>query len=229
MADVIATPLFAFPATPAVDLKALVKGPDGAPFVLDAATKTVYRIDLASRKATAIFRAGAKPPSGGTESTPVLIGVGGRDLLMVDDKNVVWRWRLRTRPAGHVTRGPSISGSTEWSADVPAIGDPGLEQNLYNLYVVDPSQRRSFDIARGRWRRLPDTPNQWLTAARDVSGIPRCTSTATSGWPTGARSLRLVSSSSAGGRPRRRRLDRCARLVPNHRVCRRRRRGDLRL
>ena len=66
-------------------------GPDGAPFVLDAATKTVYRIDLGG-KASAIFREGNKA-AGATESAPKLIGVGGRDLLMVDAKNVVWRWR----------------------------------------------------------------------------------------------------------------------------------------
>jgi len=60
------------------DVTGTVKGPDGAPFVLDAATKTVYRIDLASRKARAIFRAGAKPTRE-TGTLPVF-GHGFRDL-----------------------------------------------------------------------------------------------------------------------------------------------------
>ena len=61
MVDVASTPLFTFPDEPAVDLQAIVQGPDGAPFVLDAATKTVYRIDLADDEGDAsIFREGNK-------------------------------------------------------------------------------------------------------------------------------------------------------------------------
>ena len=45
--DIASTPIFTFPDKPAVDLRAIVKGPvgDPSPFVLDAATKAVYRID----------------------------------------------------------------------------------------------------------------------------------------------------------------------------------------
>ena len=60
--------------------------------MLDAATASVYRIDLAGQKATAIFREGNKA-AGATQAAPRLLGVGGRDLLMVDARNVVWRWR----------------------------------------------------------------------------------------------------------------------------------------
>ena len=202
MADVASTPLFTFPGTPAVDLKALVKGPDGAPFVLDAATKTVYRIDLASRKATAIFRAGSKPSTGGTEGTPVLIGVGGRDLLMVDDKNVVWRWRpANTTGKGTITRVHPISGSTEWGADVVAIGTfiRDADRNLYNLYVVDPSQQqilRYSPAADGGG--FPNPPNQWLTAARDVSGVTSMYIDGDVWLADGGQILRLVSGNSAG-------------------------------
>ena len=50
MVDVASSPIFTFPNEPAIDLRTLVNGPDGAPFVLDAATKTVYRIDLDGRQ-----------------------------------------------------------------------------------------------------------------------------------------------------------------------------------
>jgi hypothetical protein len=201
MVDVTSTALFTFPDKPAVDLKALVKGPDGAPFVLDAATKTVYRIDLANRKASAIFRAGNKPSTGGTEGTPILIGVGGRDLLMVDDKNVVWRWRpANTTGKGTITR-VTAKGASEWGAGVLAIGTfiRDSEANLYNFYVVDPSQQqilRYSPAADGGG--FPSSPNLWLTAARDVSGISSMYIDGDVWVADGGQILRLVSGNSAG-------------------------------
>ena len=91
MAAVSGSTLFQFPDKPAVDLRAVVLGPDDAPFVLDAETETVYRIDLKDEKASAIFRKGNKA-AGATQAFK-LLAVGGRDLLMVDAKNVVWRWQ----------------------------------------------------------------------------------------------------------------------------------------
>jgi hypothetical protein len=173
MVDVTSTPEFTFPDSPAVNLTALVKGPDGAPFVLDSATKTVYRIDLANRKATAIFRAGGKA-AGATEGVPKLLAVGGRDLLMVDSNNVVWRWRpANLTGKGTITR-VRVQGATEWGDDILAIGTfiRDSEANLYNLYVVDPSAQqilRYSPAADGSG--FPQAPNRWLTAPRDISGI----------------------------------------------------------
>jgi hypothetical protein len=200
MVDVASIPLFTFPDSPVVDLKAIVRGPDGAPFVLDAATKTVYRIDLTGRKASAIFREGNKA-AGATEAVPKLIGVGGRDLLMVDAKNVVWRWRpANTSGKGTITR-IRVSGATEWGDDVLAIGtfirDP--ENNLYNLYVVDPSQQqilRYSPAADGGG--FPAQPNKYLTAARDVTGISSLYIDGDVWLADGGSILRLASGNSAG-------------------------------
>jgi hypothetical protein len=173
MVDVASSPVFTFPDDPVVDLRAIVKGPDGAPFVLDAATKTVYRIDIAGKKATAIFREGNKA-AGATEGAPRLLAVGGRDLLMVDTKNVVWRWRpADTNGKGTITR-VRVSGATEWGDDVLAIGTfiRNSEANLYNFYVVDPSAQqllRYSPAADGSG--FPAQPNQWLSSPRDVSAI----------------------------------------------------------
>ena len=173
MVDIASTSIFTFPDDPAVDLRAIVKGPDGAPFVLDAATKTVYRINLADGKASAIFREGNKA-AGLTQGVPKLIGVGGRDLLMVDSKNVVWRWRpANTTGKGSVSR-VRVTGSAEWGDDILAIGtflrDP--EANLYNLYVVEPSEQqvlRYSPAADGSG--FPGQANRWLSSVRDVSGV----------------------------------------------------------
>ncbi|HET7181619.1 MAG TPA: hypothetical protein VFI15_05245 [Candidatus Limnocylindrales bacterium] len=173
MVDVASTSIFKFPAEPAVDLRAIVKGPDGMPFVLDAATKSVYRIDLAGHKASVIFREGNKA-AGATESAPKLIGVGGRDLLMVDAKNVVWRWRpANLTGKGSISR-VRVTGSAEWGNDILAIGtflrDP--EANLYNLYVVDPSAqqiKRYSPAADGSG--FPAQPNLWLSSVRDLTKV----------------------------------------------------------
>ena len=200
MVDVTSTPVFTFPGSPAVDLQALVKGPDGAPFVLDGATATVYRIDLANRKATAVFRQGSKA-AGATEGKPKLLGVGGRDLLMVDDKNVVWRWRpANTTGKGTITK-VRVSGATEWGAGVLAIGTfvRDAEANLYNFYVVDPTQQqilRYSPAADGGG--FPAQPNNWLTAARDVSGITSMYIDGDVFVADGGQLLRLVSGNSAG-------------------------------
>ena len=175
MVDVASTRIFSFPGDPAVDLRAIVKGPvgDPSPFVLDAATKTVYRINVADGKATAIFREGNKA-AGATQGVPKLLGVGGRDLLMVDSKNVIWRWRpANSTGKGSISR-VGVRGSAEWGDDIKAIGtflrDP--EANLYNLYVVDPSAqqvKRYSPAADGSG--FPAQPNLWLSSVRDVSGV----------------------------------------------------------
>jgi len=202
MTDVSSTPLFTFPDTPAVDLKALVKGPDGFPFVLDAATKAVYRIDLAGRKAAAIFKQG-NTAAGRKEGAPKLMAVGGRDLLILDDKNVVWRWRpANTSGKGTLNRFPSgVSGSSEWGDDILAIGtfirDP--EANLYNFYVVDPSAQeilRYSPAADGSG--FPASPTPWLTAKRDVSGITSMYIDGDVYLADGGALMRLVNGSAAG-------------------------------
>ena len=167
--------IFQFPDDPAVDLRTVVKGPDGAPFVLDAATKTVYRIDLKNGKASTIFREG-NTAAGRKEAAPKRLAVGGRDLLILDEKNIVWRWRpANSTGKGTLNRFPSgVSGSSEWGADILAIGTflRDREANLYNFYVVDVSAQqilRYSPAADGGG--FPAAPSKWLSAARDVSGI----------------------------------------------------------
>lgn len=173
MVEVTSASIFTFPADPVVDLKALVRGPDGAPFVMDAATKTVYRIDVANGKATVIFREGNRA-RGLTQGAPRLLGIGGRDLLMVDSKNVIWRWQpANTSGKGTITR-VRVTGASEWGDDIRAIGTfiRDADANLYNFYVVDPSEQqilRYSPAADGGG--FPAAPNNWLSAARDVSGI----------------------------------------------------------
>jgi hypothetical protein len=175
MVDVADQPIFAFPKSQPIDLRAIVQGPapDNAPFVLDAGTKTVYRLDLAKQTAQAIFRSGTKAV-GGTEGDPKLITVGGRDLVILDSKSVVWRWRPADASGHGTLRKLLVNGASEWGSDVIAIGTflKNADAALYNLYVVDPSQQQVMAYSPAAdGGGFPSIPTGRLAAPRDVSGI----------------------------------------------------------
>jgi hypothetical protein len=174
MTDVVDQQIFAFPASTHVDLRAIVQGPDGAPYVLDATTATVYRIDLAHKKAAAIFRQGTHAAST-TEAAPKLITTGGRDLVIVDAKNVVWKWRpANTSGRGTLNR-VRVQGSAEWGNDILAIGTfiRNANSNLYNLYVIDPSAQAiwAYPPAADGSGSYPAAPSNRLPTAKPVNDV----------------------------------------------------------
>ena len=156
-----------------IDLRGLVRGPDGAPYVMDRSTRSVYRIDLKARKATVVARFGQKA-NGATVASPRYLGAGGPDLLILDSKNVLWRWR----PADGAGKGTlvriKVNGSTSWGDDIKEFATylRDADRGLYNLYVVDPSEQqiRAYSpSADGGGFPLASTA--WLATARDVSGL----------------------------------------------------------
>lgn len=171
--DVGDTVLFTFPADQPIDLKAIVRGPDGAPYVLDAGTKTVYRIDLAKQTAGAIFRAGTKVGTA-TEGEPRLMTVGGRDLVILDSKSVVWKWTPANTSGRGTTQKVIVKGASEWGSDVLALGTfiRNADAGLYNLYVVDPSEQQVMAYTPAAdGRGFPSAASGRLASPRDVSGI----------------------------------------------------------
>ena len=151
----------------------MVQGPDGAPYVIDRSTKTVYRVDLKAKKATVVARSGQKA-DGGTVATPRFLAVGGLDLLILDSKNVLWRWRP-SNPSGKGTlKRIKVNGSASWGDDVAGIGTYLKDQGrgLYNLYVIDPSEQQirayspAFDGSG-----FPAASSPWLATARPVDGM----------------------------------------------------------
>jgi hypothetical protein len=156
-----------------VDLGGMVKGPDGAPYVLDRSTKTVYRVDLKAKKATVVARAGQKA-GGTTVATPRFLAVGASDLLILDSKNNLWRWRPSNASGKGTLTKIKVNGAASWGDDVSAIGtylqDPG--RGLYKLYAVDPSEQqiRSYvPAADGSGYPIASTP--WLATARPIDGM----------------------------------------------------------
>jgi hypothetical protein len=156
---------------PPIDLGALVLGPDNVPYVLDRATKTVYRYSLKTKTAAAIVRNGTKNRAG-TVATPRFLAVGGQDLLIMDAKNVLWRWRPSDDTGkGTLTRIPVV-GAASLGSDILGLNTflrPGT-RGLYNLYIVDPSEQqiRAFTPSADG-SGFPAAPTGWLATSRDVS------------------------------------------------------------
>ena len=80
----------------------------------------------------------------GPSPCPRYLAVGGQDLLILDDKNTLWRWR----PADDTGKGTLtkvvLEGSASLGDDVVGINTflrPGT-RGLYNLYIVDPSEQQ---------------------------------------------------------------------------------------
>ncbi len=171
--EVVSTPLFVFqPAegAAAFDLQDLVLGYDGAPYVIDGATNAVYRVDLKRTRATAIARNG-RAVGNAKQAAPNLLAVGGRDLLILDAKNVLWRWRPSNDAGKGTTNRVPVNGASQWGDDILAVGTyvRDSSQNLYNLYVVDPSEQqiRAYPPSADG-NGFPAKSSAWLATARAV-------------------------------------------------------------
>ena len=171
---VASSPLFAFKAAEGAgppNLTAMVMGPDDNPYVIDAATASVYRIGLRTPAATLVVKNGMKTKYG-TVATPRFLGAGGQDLLILDSKNALWRWRPSDDTGkGTLTR-VTLDGAASLGDDILGINtfDKPGRPGLYNLYVVDPStqQIRSYPPAADG-SGFPQPASPWLATARDVS------------------------------------------------------------
>ncbi len=152
------------------DLVALVRGPDGAPYVLDSATKTVFRIDLKRKRANAIAREGQKVGNV-RMAAPRFLAVGGRDLLILDAKNVMWRWRASNDAGKGTTNRVNVNGANQWGDDIIAIGTflKDTARGRYNLYVIDPSEQqiRAYAAANDGGG-FHTKASAWLDTARAI-------------------------------------------------------------
>jgi hypothetical protein len=174
MEPVVATALLSLvDAKPAVDLRGLALGPDNAPYVLDAATHSVYRIDVKAGKAGLIVKAG-QAVDGTKVGEPTFIARAGPDLLILDAKNVLWRWRPADRTGSGTLRRVKVLGAAGWGDDVRAMGafETNHEAGLYRLYVVDPSAKQILAYSPAAdGGGFPGAASPWLAAPQDVSAV----------------------------------------------------------
>ena len=150
-----------------------MRGSDGAPYVLDTAAKTVWRIDLAKKTATAVARAGQKV-SGVTVADPTFLAVGGLDVLILDSKNVLWRWRPTNSSGKGTLRKIPVVDSASWGNDIRAIATfvANFDAGFYKLYIVDPSEQNIMVLSPANdGSGYPVPPTGRLPTDRPVDGI----------------------------------------------------------
>ena len=172
--DVASTTIFTFPTdTAPVALTGIVSGSDGAPYVLDTGSKTVWRIDLAKKTATAVLRSGQKVGTV-TVGDPKLITTGGPDVLVLDAANILWRWRpTNSSGKGTLVRIP-VTGSTSWGNDVRSIATfvANFDAAFYKLYIVEPSQQNILVLSpNSDGSGYSAAPTKRLPTDRAVDGI----------------------------------------------------------
>jgi hypothetical protein len=172
--NVASTNLFTFPEGEApVALTGLVRGRDGAPYVLDTAGKTVWRLDLAKKTATAIVKSGQKA-SGTKVADPKFITTGGPHVLVLDSKNVLWRWSPADAKGKGTLARVKVKASASWGDDIRDIATfvANFDAALYKLYVVDPSEQNIMVLGpRNDGSGYSDPPQQRLPTDRPVDGI----------------------------------------------------------
>ncbi len=155
------------------DLAAIVLGPDGVPYVLDRTTKAVYRVDLRAKKATAVLRSGATV-SGLKVGDPKLLAAGGPDVVVLDAKNALWRWRPADAKGKGTPARIRIAESATWGADILGFGTyvRNAEDGLYNLYVLDPSEQQILRYTPAQdGSGYPGVGSGYLTSPQDVSRV----------------------------------------------------------
>jgi hypothetical protein len=165
--------VFSFPADKPVTLTGLVRGADGAPYVLDTANKTVWRIDLAKKTASPIAKAGQRE-SGTKVADPKLLVTGGPDVLVLDSKNNLWRWRKTDNKGNGTLVKVPIKDSATWGSDINVMSTfvANFDAAFYKLYLVDPSEQNIMVLSPANdGSGYPLKPTGRLPTDRPVDGI----------------------------------------------------------
>ena len=153
-------------------------GPDGAPYYIGPARPMApaSRCGASTPSATGCGRSSG-PGDGPNQgiAAPRLLAAQAADLLVVDSRGDLWRWRpSNDKNGGSLTR-RRIPGEQVWGDDVRDVGTlmVSLSRGTYNMYVLDPSLdqilRYSPTLDGGQFQG----PDDYLAAAEaSVRGLP---------------------------------------------------------
>ncbi|HSH22018.1 MAG TPA: hypothetical protein VK992_05370 [Candidatus Caenarcaniphilales bacterium] len=140
------------------EITGLVAGPDEAAYAI--VDRSIVRIDVESGDSVTILEAGQGPGAG--MEAPTLLARGGPDLLIVDARGNLWRWRPSDTQGGGTLGAVRVSGDQQWGADVADVATFLInpDQGLYRLYVphVASSQILRYDPAADGSGFSPPTP-----------------------------------------------------------------------
>ena len=154
-------------------IEGLVRGPDNAPYVLDGANNAVWRLDLEEDEATLVMEEGSEF-GGEVAAAPKLLASAGRDLLILDEENVLWRWRPSDEDEESSMETVFVLGAESWGEDVSGIGtySPTLDDGGYRLYVVDPSEEQILAYSpAAAGEDFPARPDNWLNESRPLDAV----------------------------------------------------------
>ena len=141
--------------------------------MIDRATNTVYRIDPKTRKPAAILKNGQTIRDAKAAAPQDARGrrSGSADPRREERPLALAAGRRQGR--GH-PGAVNVSGSSRWGSDIKSFGTyvRSAEQGLYNLYVVDPSEKqilRYSPAADGSG--YPAAPSGFLATAQAVDDV----------------------------------------------------------
>jgi hypothetical protein len=157
---------------------AMTGGPTGDPnglYFIDAAAGTVSRVDptAASPTSVEVVRTGDRDPSGADIATPRFLAIGGLDLLIVDQRGDLWRWRPSEPKKGAGTlKKVAVSDDPIWGSNVTDITTYPPTNDTYAIYISMPTQNQIL-----RYQAFGDgsglqSAQRWLTTDRqDVASF----------------------------------------------------------
>jgi hypothetical protein len=155
---------------------AAVLGPDRAAYVV--AASVTWRVDLQTGDKMAITQYGQQPvPGQGTIGRPRLLATGGKDVLILDDKNQLWRWQPAEgdRTGRGTLSRVDIPDAVTWGLGISAIGtaavNPAFDQ--YYLFVADPTARQIYEYPpNSEGSSYPSAGRMgYLSVAQDLSKV----------------------------------------------------------
>jgi Ni,Fe-hydrogenase III small subunit len=112
--------------------------------------------------------------SGTKVADPKVITTGGPDVVFLDTKNTLWRWRpLPANGKGTLAK-INVEDSATWGDDIEVMSTfvANFDAALYKLYVVDPSEQNIMVLSPNiDGSGYSSAPNPRLPTDRAVDGI----------------------------------------------------------
>ena len=153
--------------SPKADIIDVVRGPDGAAYLIDKGAKSIVRVDLAARTAKVVIKAGDKGIG-----EPWQMTLSGPYLLILDRDGVLWRWTPSDTKGRGTLAKLRLGGDNALGDDIrdSATFARNADSGLYFYYLIDPSSKQILRYPPKADGSGYGDPTDYLATATDVSG-----------------------------------------------------------